>query len=789
MKVLLNDSWYFSESYDDVYLDPEDGSFKTLETVRIPHTVKELPFNYCNEDDYQMVSAYVYDLEVLDAWEGKVLKLVFEGAAHEAAVYCNGRHICTHKCGYTAFEADITEAVHKGAGNRIVVRLDSRESLNIPPFGNVIDYMTYGGIYRPVSLEVLNPSHFTDAFVRADMDGSMKLSMEAKDASACTVSGVLYDRKQAVVARIEEQPFTDSIAMSVPGARTWSPAHPYLYTLCLTLSKNGEMVDERQVRFGFRTVEFNEKGLFINGRRHKLRGLNRHQSWPYMGYAVPDRAQRLDADILKRELGCSAVRTSHYPQSQAFIDRCDEIGLLVFTEIPGWQHIGDQEWKQQVYENVREMVVQYRNHPSIFLWGVRINESRDDDVLYTLTNAIAHKLDPTRPTGGVRCIKNSRLLEDVYTFNDFVHEGNNEGCRPKASVTPQKGRGYLVTEYNGHMFPTKSYDCEEHRTEHALRHARVLSDIGCDREIAGSFGWCMFDYNTHKDFGSGDRICYHGVLDMFRNPKLAAAVYASQQEKRPVLEVSSSMDIGEHPAGRLGRIVVFTNGDAVRLYKNDEYIGTYGPDEGFGGMKHPPVFIEDTIGCLLETKEGFSAKEAQELKECLFAAAKYSPETMPAAVSARIRWLKVKNHVSEARMGELFGKYIGGWGEKQISWKFEALKDGEVTATVIRQPVTKVALEVRADTCQLVDGPTWDMATVRLAAKDGFGNLLPYCQRGIRLRAEGCIELVGPPVIGLSGGMGGCYVRTTGSAGSGRLYVRMDGVEEQVVDFLVTVRH
>ena len=115
---------------------------------------------------------------------------------------------------------------------------------------------------------------------------------------------------------------------------------------------------------------------------------------------MPARGQRLDADILKRKLGCNAVRTSHYPQSQDFIDRCDELGLLVFTEIPGWQHIGDEAWKNQAMENVREMVTQYRNHPSIFMWGVRINESADDDEFYERTNAIARSLDPSRPTGG-----------------------------------------------------------------------------------------------------------------------------------------------------------------------------------------------------------------------------------------------------------------------------------------------------------------------------------------------------------------------------------------------------
>lgn len=123
-----------------------------------------------------------------------------------------------------------------------------------------------------------------------------------------------------------------------------------------------------------------ERWFYLNGKKLRLRGLNRHQSYPYVGYAAPASMQIFDADILKKELGVNAVRTSHYPQSQDFIRRCDEIGLLVFTEFPGWQHIGDEEWKRQAVQNLKEMIVQYRNHPSIILWGVRINESQDDDV-------------------------------------------------------------------------------------------------------------------------------------------------------------------------------------------------------------------------------------------------------------------------------------------------------------------------------------------------------------------------------------------------------------------------
>lgn len=159
---------------------------------------------------------------------------------------------------------------------------------------------------------------------------------------------------------------------------------------------------------------------------------------------------------------------------------------------------------------------------------------------------------------------------------------------------------YLISEYNGHMYPTKAFDNEERRSEHAIRHANVLDAVAGQPDIAGSFGWCMFDYNTHKDFGSGDRICYHGVMDMFRNPKLAANIYACEQEQTPVLEITSSMDIGEHPGCNRGNIYILSNADSVKMYKNDRFIKEYLPGMSpYKHLKHGPILIDDLSEILL----------------------------------------------------------------------------------------------------------------------------------------------------------------------------------------------
>jgi len=150
---------------------------------------------------------------------------------------------------------------------------------------------------------------------------------------------------------------------------------------------------------------------------------------------MPKRAQCKDADILKYDLHVNLVRTSHYPQSIHFLNRCDEIGLLVLEEIPGWQHIGDEQWQQVAQENVREMVERDWNHPSIIMWQVRINESGDNHDFYTQTNFIARSLDPSRAIGGTRYIENSELLEDVYTMNDFSEDQGTSYLRQPRKVT------------------------------------------------------------------------------------------------------------------------------------------------------------------------------------------------------------------------------------------------------------------------------------------------------------------------------------------------------------------
>ncbi len=803
-RIYCDRKWRFFKEFRDEMVNVlmDDATL-----VNIPHTVKETPYNYFDESEYQMVSCYQKSIMAPKQWEGMVVTLTFEGIGHCSDVYINGQHLKHHDCGYTALSVDVSSNLKYGDENLITVRVDSRESINQPPFGYVIDYMTYGGIYRDVYFEIQPKTRFLDVFLQPSLLERISTSKRTpKQIEKMTVQGMLKTNclisDEVYALATDEHVFIKQyldgkllLSQPVGGlekasegymlglisaptpVKLWDIESPHTYNVKTELVIDEKVVDSNETLVGFRSSEFRKGGYYLNGRKLKLRGLNRHQSYPYVGYAMPESMQRLDAKILKEELALNAVRTSHYPQSQYFIDECDKLGLLVFTEIPGWQHIGDEKWQDIAVENTRDMILQYRNHPSIILWGVRINESQDNDEFYARTNEVAHKLDPTRPTGGVRAHAKSSLLEDVYTYNDFTHAGDNKGCSKKSDITSDQEKPYLISEYNGHMYPTKPFDWEEHRQEHAIRHANVLDAVAAEPDIAGSFGWCMFDYNTHKDFGSGDRICYHGVMDMFRNPKLAASVYQAFSQTENVLEITSSFDIGEHPACNRGDSFIISNADSVKMYKNDILIKEYFPqDSKYLNIDHGPILIDDYVGDAIEKGENFSKKQATIIKNMLNQVALRGYKITPGLIFNALKLILIY-HMNASQAVPIYNKYIGDWGGESREYKFEAIKNGEVVKTVTKAAVTKPAIKAKISHTLLTELHTYDVAEVRLTITDQNDNQLYYFNRPVEFSVEGPVEIIGPHIVAPEGGALGMYIKSIGEDGDGKITISCEGLD------------
>ncbi len=767
----INNNWEFVRKWSDDFFNDD---YET-EKIRIPHTVKEIPLHYADHLDYQMICGYRRKIYISSENKGKHIFLQFDGAAHIATVYINKKEIYIHRNGYSAFRIDISEYVDYGKDNDLHIKLDTTENKEIPPFGFVIDYLTYGGIYRDVYIDIKEENYISDVYITTPKINIMDIDIDYYgDINNKELIIELYDSEDNLVFNTKAPTNKKTIRIEVNNVKAWSIDAPNLYKCKLLFDK-----DIKEVEFGFRVIEIDNNNLYLNGKRIFLRGLNRHQSYPYVGYAVSDSLQIEDARILKEELFVNTVRTSHYPQSHAFISACDRLGLLVFMEIPGWQYIGDDNWKGQAIINTKEMVLEYRQHPSIIIWGVRINESQDDDELYFETNKVAHELDKARFTSGVRYIENSSLLEDIYSYNDFSHDGNTPGVKKKKEVT-SSNKPLLITECNGHMFPTKAYDNSKRRQEHALRHARVLNDAMQDGNHIGCISWCMFDYNTHQEFGSGDRICYHGVLDAFRNHKLAASVYASQNDDIPILEIGSSMDIGDYDASNVGDVYAFSNADEIRLYKNDEFVKSFSTSD-YKALKHGPILIDDTIGELIKKNENFSDKQEEIIHDCMLAAKVYGLANLPLKYKAKLAYIMARYKLSFEEGVQLYTKYVGGWGEGCIKWRFDAIKDNKVVKSVIKAPSTKLHLDIKVSNNLLIDNDTYDMALVRIRLLDEYDNVATYAQLPLRLSVKGEIEIVGPEIITLEGGMGGTIIKTKGIEGFGTLYINGNEINEEIV--------
>ena len=329
------------------------------------------------------------------------------------------------------------------------------------------------------------------------------------------------------------------------------------------------------------------------------------------------------------------------------------------------------------------------------------------------------------------------------------------------------------------MYPTKAFDCEDHRVEHALRHARVLDAVASYDDISGSCGWCMADYNTHKDFGSGDRICYHGVLDMFRNPKLAAAVYSSQGEE-PFLEISSSMDIGEHPACIKGDIWAFTNADSLRVYKNGRLITEYDAksSSNFVHMPHSPILIDDFIGNTLEKGEGLKPAQASLLKEILNYIARNGYGHLPFGILCKAAKCMLLYGMKYNDIVDLYTRYAGDWGGTSTVYRFDAVKDGKVVKSVTKAPMSKGNIKVKAYKTRLIERESYDVTALRIRGVDENGNTLHYATSPVKITVSGPIEIIGPDMLSLSGGMTGVYIRSMGRSGSASVTVSSPSLGE-----------
>lgn len=646
--ISLNQNWLFGGKFNPTMLNANDSAFSP---VTLPHCVVNLPWREWNAADWQDLWFYRKHFTLPANMAGMRVFLHFDGVMVGATPIINGHSLPPHLGGYLPFSYEVTDWI--STENTLNVIVDARWS-NVPPQGapvgvKRIDYLEPGGIHRSVKLaavpktfisdvfakpvRVLDPGRFIEVACTVDTaalpQGPVQLKAEMK-----TAQHIVASASKSLLLKEPGKTTTTLVLSDLKEATLWDIDNPFLYDITVTLLVNGQAPHEYQTRIGLREARFTNDGFCLNGRRLQLFGLNRHEIFPYAGFALPDRVMRHDAEMLKEEFNCNIVRCSHYPQTEAFLDACDELGLLVWEEIPGWNYIGNEAWKELMVRDVTDMITRDRNHPSIIVWGTRVNESPNEVELYRRTRALARHLDDSRPSSGSMTSHSTKdWAEDVFAFDDYHAE-------PDGSVgifDPLEGVPYMLAEAVGQFnyAERKGFNSTYRRDAapaiqqlQALYHAQAHNRAAGNPRNCGVIGWCAFEYASLVNSYKG--IKNPGVADVFRIPKIGASFYQSQVDPglKPVIHPNFYWDFGpQSPTGPGKHAAIFSNCERLEIFVGRHHVDTLRPDHiNYPNLKYPPFVtdleiddsghpelrIEGFIGAKLLLSRSFSADPEQD---------------------------------------------------------------------------------------------------------------------------------------------------------------------------------
>lgn len=614
----LNTDWAFFRG-DVPHGEATDFNDRHWIPVVIPH-IMQLEKKHCGGNTiYDGIGWYRRYFKLPANAKDKRIALSFEGVMTNCEIFVNGQKVTNHHGGYVGFTVDITPYVLP-ENNVLAVKVSAEYDPFTPPGKpqQNLDFYYYSGIYRDVRLVVTDKLHFTDeleedevagggVFVTYPQVSTQKAVVHVK-AQICNdhsypVSATFYARlkvpknrrtvsMEQTEIRLEPHAKTSvEIDLPVTNPQLWHPDHPNLYSLECTVTDGKKSTDCLSEDIGIRTIKYTaEKGLYINGEPLYLIGANRHQSFPYVGDAASNSMQERDVIDIRRG-GYNAVRAAHYPHDPAFLSACDRYGLLVIECIPGWQYYHSSPvFSDRLEEVCRRMIRRDRNHPSIIMWETALNETSyplstvkriyqtaheeyPGTQFYTSGDYFGH--EETLPYYDIFYKQVSRFPSDGNVMSNmpenliavkplFTREwGDGVGEKPRVSITEN--------EYE------QSRQCQ----------CRIRMLNG-----EGYFDWCMLDANPHmgghflwsyNDYarGSEEETMYSGVVDVDRRPKFCYYMMQSMRPSRkslpglydgPMVHIASFNDSAAFPSS-VHHIMVFSNCDEVRLYRNHHLIG------------------------------------------------------------------------------------------------------------------------------------------------------------------------------------------------------------------------
>lgn len=620
----FNNNWQFVKNADtsiNAQLFNHAGA-SSWQQVSLPHTANIEPV-IKTAQQWQGICFYrkFFTLNKKDA--GKYIAIRIDAAMNLADVYLNGKHLQTHIGGYLPVYIDISNNALYGKENCLVIRLNNQDNPVIPPGKPIkdLDFNFYSGIYRNAWLIKKNKVYITDAVNAGKMNGggvllhynnissksarlnikvqvqndhaikqAVKLKATVYDASGKSVG--LLNMPVTTIKPNSSNTFEQSVTIAKPAL--WSPAHPELYKVVVGVESNGILLDSVSIKTGIRDISFKADGFYLNGSKYVLRGTNRHQEYPYIGYAMSDNAQYRDAYKIK-QAGFDFVRCSHYPPSPAFLNACDELGIFVMDSTPGWQFFGDETFQKNSLQAITDMLHRDRNHPSIILWEASLNETDMKRDYMEKAHAIVHQELPYTDTytcGWMNAVydvfiparQHAKAPDYWKKFNQkpilIAEYGDWEYYAQNA--------GFNQTQYKDLTDEEKTSrqlrgDGEKRMLQQAVNFQESHND-NLNGNITGDANWLMFDYKR----GYAPDIESSGIMDIFRLPKFAYYFYQSQRdaaESKPMLFIANYWNNTGTKS-----VKVYSNCDEVELFLNGRSIGKQKPDTGSmnNNLKHAP---------------------------------------------------------------------------------------------------------------------------------------------------------------------------------------------------------
>lgn len=615
----FNNDWAFIIAADSSMAFSSEAEWNP---VSLPHTPKIEPLVV--NDQWQGICWYkkTFPVDFLETGQQAFLK--FDGAMNAADVWINGVHACTHLGGYLPFTIPVTPFLNVGELNEVVVRLDNTDNpVTGPKPLSVLDFNMYGGLYRDAWLIVKNGVYITDPVLEAiPAGGGIFVSFPAVSPHRAVVQIKTHLRnttakgynlkvnhelwlKKTLVTSTTMPSIIDAgkaehllQSLEVEKPQLWSTTSPVLYSLVTKVFSGKNILDTDTTLIGIKHLAFKDNQLYLNGNKTFLRGVNRHQEYPYLGYALSREANFRDAVKIK-EAGFDYVRLSHYPQSPAFMEACDELGLLVIDPILGWQYYSDDTaFGKHVYQTARDLIRRDRNHACVLAWEVSLNESWMPEPFIDGLHAIAHEEVP-----GDQCFTAGW---QEYGYDIYLQARQH---RLKHYTPPEKP--YVVSEYGDWEYYAQNAGLnqdswqdlqEDERTsrqllssgeKRLLQQATNTQEAHNDNFNTPAFAdgyWVMFDYNR----GYADDLEASGIMSINRLPKFSYYFYKSQRDASevseryssgPMVYIASYWTEASNPAVR-----VFSNCEAVALYLNDSLISRQQPDRNklSGNLPHPP---------------------------------------------------------------------------------------------------------------------------------------------------------------------------------------------------------